>query len=105
VIDGEVQIPAGVSIRNSHLIGPVMLGEGCHIENSWIGPFTSIGEGCHITNCRIENSVILNHCELKNLPMRMEASLIGENCKLTHAPDQTDSQQFLLASHSEVFVS
>jgi glucose-1-phosphate thymidylyltransferase len=105
VIDGEVLVPADVQLRNSHLIGPTILGKGCVIENSWIGPFTSIGDGCVIRNCRIENSVILSQCVLENLPMRMENSLIGEHCRLTHQPQHSDSQQFLLASHSEVFVS
>jgi glucose-1-phosphate thymidylyltransferase len=103
-IDGEVHIPVDATVAHSHLIGPVKIGRNCVIENSWLGPFTSIGDGCIIRNCRIENSVILGHCVLENLPMRMEASLIGEHCKLTHQPAGSDSQQFLLASHSEVFV-
>jgi glucose-1-phosphate thymidylyltransferase len=103
-VDGEVEVPVDSTISHSHFIGPVKIGHNCIIENSWIGPFTSIGDGCVIRNCRIENSVILNHCVLENLPMRMEASLIGEHCRLTHQPEGSDSQQFLLASHSEVFV-
>jgi glucose-1-phosphate thymidylyltransferase len=103
-LDGEISLPASVTIQQSHLIGPIKIGENCHIENSWIGPYTSIGDGCVIRNCKIENSVILGHCTLENLPLRMESSLIGEYCSLTHLPAHTESQQFLLASHSEVFV-
>jgi glucose-1-phosphate thymidylyltransferase len=107
VLEGEVHIPASAQVVNSHLIGPVKVGENCRIENSWIGPYTSIGDGCEVDHCRIENSVILNHCVLKHLPMKMHNSLIGEACRLTYLPEDQahDHQQFLLASHSEVFVA
>jgi glucose-1-phosphate thymidylyltransferase len=102
MIEGQVDIGPGTEVINSHIIGPVRIGANCRIENAWIGPNTSIGDGSQVVHSQVENSVFLENCVISHVPNRIEDSLCGQGCRITKTPAQ--SQQYLLADHSEILV-
>jgi len=78
VVTGNLTMGAGskttghVSIR-----GPTIIGKNCTIgPNVFIGPYTSIGDGSKLRNVEIENSIIMNDCEIESR-RRVSDSLIG----------------------------
>lgn len=105
IVEKEVSLGTGSRVINSEIVGPVAIGDNCRIENATIGPFTSIGHGCVIANTNIENSVILEQCEISNLFGWVGNSLIGNHCKITEPPADLPAHQFLLADHSEIHVA
>lgn len=86
-VSGEVEIEPGVVVRNSDLKGPLRIASGCVIENAQIGPHTCVGANSILKNITVENSVILERCQLEGLKGRLIDSLIGQGCKIQLAPD------------------
>ncbi len=101
-LTGPVDIAEGSQILHSKIVGPVRIGKNCVIERAYIGPYTSIGDGCQVLNCEVENSVLLNNCELSNLTGRIEESLIGNGCRILRASQAKKTHKFLLADHSDI---
>lgn len=104
-VEGLVDIGENTEIINSHIVGPVRIGRGCQIKDAWIGPFTSVGNGCEIVSSELENSVILDNCEILDVPGRIEESLVGQNCRILRQEKANQIHKFLLANHSEIQVS
>ncbi|MBN2385193.1 glucose-1-phosphate thymidylyltransferase [bacterium] len=77
-ITGRVVVPADVTIRNSTIRGPAIIGSGVRIVDSFIGPFSSIGNNSSILNSSIEHVVLLEHCEINGID-RLEDSILGRN--------------------------
>lgn len=76
-ISGKVIIPASASVRNSKIMGPVLLGENVVIEDAYIGPFTSVGRDSTIRRAEVEQSVIDAEALIENLETRLQDCLIG----------------------------
>ena len=66
-------------IVDSLIRGPVVIGDGAVIEHAFVGPYTSIGDGCILAGCEIENSIVLADSEIRDVPLRIDGSLIGRN--------------------------
>lgn len=101
-IRGRVEIGKGSKIVNSVIQGPIRIGENCVIKDAYIGPYTSIGNGTHITQAEVENSVFLENCRLVDLSVRVEESLIGQDCAITKAQGRPATYRFLLGDQSVV---
>ncbi len=101
-IEGRVAIGAGATIQCSVVRGPVVLGEGARVEHAFIGPYTSIGDGCVISHCEIENSIVLAGSEIRDIPVRIDGSLIGKNVKLARSHLKPKAYRLLLGDNSEV---
>ncbi|MBN1285793.1 MAG: glucose-1-phosphate thymidylyltransferase [Anaerolineae bacterium] len=82
-------LPEDTTILNSEIRGPIIIGKGCHIEDSYIGPFTSLGDGVRVVRSGIENSILLDHCEVYRFKPRLDKSIIGRRAKLTSATGPT----------------
>ncbi len=107
-ITGQVEVGVGTTVKGSKITGPVRIGINCAIENAVIGPYTSIGDGCEIIGSELQNSVILNGCQITNLSGRIEESLIGHGCRIERPLSisrlRPEAHKFLLADHSEIQV-
>lgn len=101
-IRGRVEIGQGSRIINSVIQGPVRVGANCHIENAYIGPYTSVGNGSRVTQAEVENSVFLENCCLVDLPVRVEQSLIGQECSITKAQGRPATYRFMLGDQSVI---
>jgi glucose-1-phosphate thymidylyltransferase len=104
-IEGRVEIGEGVEIIDSLVRGPVILGAGARIEHAFIGPYTSIGEGCIIGRCEIENSIVLAGSEIRDIPLRIDGSLIGRNVRIVKTNFKPKAYRFMVGDNSEVGIS
>jgi glucose-1-phosphate thymidylyltransferase len=99
---GKVTIEAGAEVINSTIRGPVIIGEHCRIVNAYIGPFTSIYHHTLVENSEIEHSIVLEHCLIKDLPFRLEDSLIGRYVEVIQSPLKPKAYRLVLGDHSTV---
>ncbi len=97
-------LPESTTIRNSEIRGPVIIGKGCEITDSYVGPFTSIGDGVKIMSSEVENSILLNGCQIQEFGPRIDKSIIGRRAKLTASTGGVglSSSTFILADDSVV---
>ena len=78
-VDTRVTIEQGAEIINSVVRGPAIIGRNTRIVNSYIGPFTSIYHDVVIENSEIERSIVLEHSAIRDIPARIQDSLIGRH--------------------------
>ena len=101
-VEGRVQLGEGVEIVDSLVRGPVVVGDGVRIENAFVGPYTAIGDGCTLRGCEIENSIVLAGAQVCDVPIRIDASLIGRDVKITQTGLKPKAYRFMLGDKSEV---
>lgn len=101
---GKVIIEKGAEIINSTIRGPAIIGEDARIVNSYVGPFTSIYHHCLVEGSEIEHSIVLEHCTIKDLPHRLEDSLIGRYVEIARSPLKPRAYRLALGDHSTVGV-
>jgi len=103
-VDARVTVEAGAHIVNSIVHGPTIIGENCVIENSYVGPYTSIYHHVTVSNCEIDRSIILEHCTLRDLDVRLYGSLIGRNVTLQHKDEKPRTLSMNLGDYSSVWM-
>jgi glucose-1-phosphate thymidylyltransferase len=104
-IEGRVELGAGVELVDSLVRGPVVIGGGTRLENAFVGPYTSIGERCTLVCCEVENSIILADCEIRDIPLRIDGSLIGRNVRIVKTDFKPKAYRFMLGDNSEVGIT
>jgi glucose-1-phosphate thymidylyltransferase len=104
-IEGRVEIGEGVEIVDSVVRGPVVIGDGARLESAFVGPYTSIGERCTLVCCEIENSIILADSEIRDIPLRIDGSLIGRNVRIVKTDFKPKAYRFMLGDNSEVGIT
>ena len=102
--EGEVIVGPGTVVENSILRGPLVIGERCVIKNSYIGPFTSIYDDVTIRNSEIEHSIVLERCMIQDIPVRIEASLIGKEVRIQRSQLKPTAYRFMVGDSSLVDV-
>jgi glucose-1-phosphate thymidylyltransferase len=102
--EGEVILGAGSTVTNSILRGPLVIGQRCVIQNSYIGPFTSIYDEVVIRNSEIEHSIVLERCVIQDIPVRIEASLIGKEVRIQRSQLKPTAYRFMVGDSSLVDV-
>ncbi|MBK9710728.1 MAG: glucose-1-phosphate thymidylyltransferase [Kouleothrix sp.] len=101
---GKVIIEKGAEIINSTIRGPAIIGEQTRIVNAYVGPFTSVYHHCTIEGSEIEHSIVLEHSVIRDLPHRLEDSLIGRSVEITRSPLKPRAYRLVLGDHSTVGV-
>src|SRR3954447_4877915 len=104
-IEGRVQIGEGVVLIDSLVRGPVVIGDGARLEHAFVGPYTSIGERCTLVRCEMENSIVLADCEIRDIPLRIDGSLIGRNVRIVKTDQKPKAYRFMVGDNSEVGIS
>jgi len=101
IINGNVIVGEGTKLKTgSKLFGPIIIGKNCIIENnSIIGPNSSIGENTIISNSDIENSIIMNNCQI-NSAKKIRNSIISNNSKINES--QSDEKILLLGEGTNI---
>ena len=100
LVTGNVVLEDGVEIINSTVRGPAIVGANTRIENSFIGPFTSIGKACIMRNSEIEFSIVMDECEIQDLDIRIEGSLLGSAARIYRASGRPRSNRFMVGDQS-----
>lgn len=101
-VDSRVTIEKGAEIINSVIRGPTIIGEDTRIINSYIGPFTSIYHDVVIEDSEIERAIVLEHSLIRDIPARIQESLIGRHVSLIRSPIKPKAYKLTLGDHSQV---
>jgi glucose-1-phosphate thymidylyltransferase len=101
-INGQVILEEKVSVQNSIIRGPALIGAGSEIIDSYVGPFTSIQKKCKIVRTEIENSIVLEGSEIQDIGSRIDESLIGREVKIYKCPPRPSAYRFMVSDKSEV---
>lgn len=99
---GRVVVEKGAEVINSTIRGPAIIGENTRIINSFIGPFTSIYYDVTISDSEIEHSIVLEKSTVKDMPGRIEDSLIGQNVEVGRSPLKPSAYRLMLGDNSRV---
>ncbi|HET91382.1 MAG TPA: glucose-1-phosphate thymidylyltransferase [Chloroflexi bacterium] len=101
-VDGRVTIENGAEIINSVVRGPTIIGERTRIVNSYVGPFTSIYHDVVVEDSEIERAIVLEHSVIRDIPARIQDSVIGRNVTLARSPIKPKAYKMALGDHSQV---
>jgi len=104
-IEGRVKLGEGVVLVDSLVRGPVVIGDGARLENAFVGPYTSIGDRCTLVACEMENSIVLADSEIRDIPLRIDGSLIGRNVRIVKTDQKPKAYRFMVGDNSEVGIS
>jgi len=105
MVTGNVVLEKGAKVINSVVRGPAVIGRHTIIKNSFVGPFTSIGDECTIQNSEVEFSIVLNKCEILDVGVRIEGSLLGTNSRVIKADGRPRTHRFMIGDQSLIEVS
>ncbi|MDY7095988.1 MAG: glucose-1-phosphate thymidylyltransferase [Acidobacteriota bacterium] len=104
-VEGRVSLGHGVELVDSLVRGPVVIGAGTKLDHAFVGPYTSIGKRCVLKRCELENSIVLNNCEIRDIPLRIDGSLIGRNARIVKTDFKPKAYRFMLGDNSEVGIT
>ncbi len=97
-----VILEKGVSVVNSVLRGPLVLGEETEIIDSYVGPNTTIDHHCRLKGVRVEGSIILENTSIEDIHWPIDRSLIGRHVRLRGGQAVGGSYSLTLGDHSEI---
>ncbi|MEK7818377.1 MAG: glucose-1-phosphate thymidylyltransferase [Bacteroidota bacterium] len=103
-VSGKVIIEEGAIIKNSVIRGPSIIGKNCLIEDCYIGPYSAIGNETEIKNSEVEYSIILRNCKIKNVGIRIEGSILGNDVEIVEAKGTPRVHRFFIGDNSRVEV-
>jgi len=101
-VEGRVILEEGAVLRDSVVRGPAVIAAGAVIENAYIGPYTSIGRDVTVRNSEVEHSILLAGATVADLNIRMEASLLGRDVKVTRTEGPPRTLRLLVGDRSEI---
>ena len=106
IIEGRVHIDEDVIVGKGSVVkGPAHLGPRSIIgPNAYVGPYTSIGADCQIVNSEIENSVVLDGVEIRNVGRRITSSIIGARSHVIGADERPAGYKLIVGEQSSVKV-
>jgi glucose-1-phosphate thymidylyltransferase len=101
-VEGRVVVESGAKVENATLRGPLVIGSGATVSDAYVGPYTSIGADVAISNAEIEYSIVLAETEIRDLPARMEGSLVGRNSRIVRGNGRPKTLQMLVGDRCEI---
>ncbi len=104
-IEGPVVIEEGVTLSNSLIRGPVMIGKGASIVNSYVGPYTSVGPNVTVENSEIENSILMENSIIRDVDVRIDASIVGKNAVITSVKIKPKVHNMVVGDYSTIRLS
>ncbi len=79
-----------------------MIGAGSRLVDSYVGPYTAIAAGCEVIGSEVEHSILLAGASIRDLPSRMEASLLGRNVRISRAEGLPKTLRMMVGDRSEI---
>lgn len=99
-IDVNSVIGKGTVIKgNSKISNFVIIGENCIIDNAHIGPHSSLGNNTKVTGSNIENSIIMENCEIEG-DFSIKDSIIASNSSINS--QNNEKNVFLLGEGTKI---
>jgi glucose-1-phosphate thymidylyltransferase len=103
-VEGRVVVEAGARLERAMVRGPAIIGAGSRVSDAYIGPYSAIGDGVTIERAEIEYSIVLSGSSLRDLPGRVEASLVGRNVSIGRSPALPRAYRFVVGDNSEIAI-
>jgi glucose-1-phosphate thymidylyltransferase len=101
-LDGRVVVEAGARLVRSTVRGPAIIGAGSRLVDAYVGPYTAIGDGCTIERAEVEHSILLGGCNVHDLDVRVESSLLGRNVSVSRQTQQPRAYRLMVGDNSEI---
>jgi glucose-1-phosphate thymidylyltransferase len=101
-VEGKVVLEEGAVLEGAVVRGPAIIGRRAVVRNAYVGPYTAIGAGTVVENCEIENSIVWENSEIRDIPVRIADSLIGRNVKIHRGEIRPKVHRFLVGDNSEI---
>jgi glucose-1-phosphate thymidylyltransferase len=101
-VDTRVTVEQGAEIINSVIRGPAIIGQNSRIVNSYVGPFTSIYHDVVIEDSEIERSIVLENSVIRDIPTRIQDSLIGRSTEVGVSSLRPKAIKLHLGDHSRL---
>ncbi|MBN1953968.1 MAG: glucose-1-phosphate thymidylyltransferase [Anaerolineae bacterium] len=101
-VDSRVTVERGAEIINSVVRGPTIIGQRSRVVNAYVGPFTSLYHDVVIENSEIERSIVLESSVIRDIPARIQDSLIGRNVVLNRSPIKPKAYKMNLGDYSQI---
>ncbi len=97
ILEGNIMVGKNSIIKSgARIIGPVIIGDDCIINaNSILGPNASIGNNTSVSNCQIQDSVIMENCNI-DCDWKIKKSIIGSNSKIISNGKENSFDKILL---------
>lgn len=104
-ITGNVMVGEGTIIKTGvKIIGPAIIGKNCMIEpNTLIGPNTSIGDNSRIALCDINNSIVMEGCNIE-CNVKIRNSIIAYNSSISYDQTEKNEKIFLLGEGTRIII-
>lgn len=101
-VSNRVILGANSKIIDSVVRGPVIIGKNVTVKNSYICPYTSLGDNVLVENSEVEASIVMKDCAIRNIPGRIDSSLLADNSQVVAADHVPAAHRFVLAENSYV---
>ena len=101
-VSHRVMLGKGSQVIDSVVRGPVIIGDNVIIKDSYVGPYTSLGDNVVVEGSEIEASIVMKDCVIRNMPGRIDSSLLADNSQVTSAEHVPDAHRLILAENSYV---
>ncbi|HEX2905263.1 MAG TPA: glucose-1-phosphate thymidylyltransferase [Phototrophicaceae bacterium] len=101
-VSHRVLLGQNCQVIDSVIRGPVIIGNNTIIRNSYIGPYTSLGDNVLVEGSEVEASIVMNDCIIRDIPGRIDSSLLADNAQVTAAQRMPATHRFILAENSYV---
>ncbi|GFN36010.1 glucose-1-phosphate thymidylyltransferase [Tepidimicrobium xylanilyticum] len=104
-VSGRIILGNGSAIYNSTIRGPIVIGEKTIIKNSYIGPYTSIGNSVNIEVSNLENSIILDGCNIWGVEDPIDSSIVGEGSMIMGNKGKKKTHRIIVGRSSKIYLS
>ncbi|NWF67595.1 MAG: glucose-1-phosphate thymidylyltransferase [Chloroflexi bacterium] len=101
-VSNRVILGENAQIIDSVIRGPVIIGDNTVVRNSYVGPYTALGDNVLLENSEIEASIVMKNCVIRNIPGRIDSSLLADNSQVSAAGHVPAAHRFILAENSYV---
>ena len=104
IMNGKIMVGKNTKIKKDVILnGPVIIGENCLIESGIIGPNTSIGNCSRISKCNLNNSIVMENCEIE-CNYEIKNSIISKNSKILQTENLNVEKVFLLGEGTKIIL-
>lgn len=103
-ISHRVILGENTQVHDSVIRGPVIIGDNTIIRDSYIGPYTSLGNNVVVEGSEIDASIVMNNCVIRNIPGRIDRSLLADNAQVVSTERLPATYRFVLAENTYVEV-
>jgi glucose-1-phosphate thymidylyltransferase len=101
-VSNRVILGENTQIIDSVIRGPAIIGDNTIVRNSYVGPYTALGDNVTLENSEIEASIVMKDCVIRNIPGRIDSSLLADSSQVVAASHVPAAHRFILAEDSYV---